>query len=186
MKCFNMKKRIVCALLSMIITVSGLGVLSASQVSARENAGGAMQAVRDTSDDGLDQEADPSSGYSPVLYNNTNGLPTSEANAIAQTSEGFMWIGSYSGLVQYDGNSFVRIDSSKTGITSVISLFVDSKDRLWAGTNDNGVAVFDKGEWQHFNKQNGLNSLSVRAITEDDNGLIYLATTKVWPSSMKI
>ncbi len=178
MKCFNMKKRIVCALLSMIITVSGLGVLSASQVSARENAGGAMQAVRDTSDDGSDQVADPSSGYSPVLYNNTNGLPTSEANAIAQTSEGFMWIGSYSGLVQYDGNSFVRIDSSKTGITSVISLFVDSKDRLWAGTNDNGVAVFDKGEWQHFNKQNGLNSLSVRAITEDENGLIYLATTK--------
>ena len=31
--------------------------------------------------------------YSAVLYDNTNGLPTSEANAIAQTSEGFLWIG---------------------------------------------------------------------------------------------
>ena len=27
-------------------------------------------------------------GYSAVLYDNTNGLPTSEANAIAQTSDG--------------------------------------------------------------------------------------------------
>ena len=162
----------------MIITVSGIGALSASQVFARGNAGGVMDTLRDTSDDDPNQETDPASGYSPVLYNNTNGLPTSEANAIVQTSEGFLWIGSYSGLVQYDGNTFTRIDSAKTGITSVISLYADSKNRLWVGTNDNGVAVLDKGEWQHFNKQNGLNSLSVRAIAEDENGLIYLATTK--------
>ncbi|MBE5905461.1 MAG: hypothetical protein E7277_01535 [Lachnospiraceae bacterium] len=43
-------------------------------------------------------------GYSAVLYDNTNGLPTSEANAIAETSEGFIWIGSYSGLIRYDRN----------------------------------------------------------------------------------
>ena len=33
-------------------------------------------------------------GYSAILYNNTNGLPTSEANDIAETSDGFIWIGS--------------------------------------------------------------------------------------------
>ena len=49
-------------------------------------------------------------GYSTVLYDNTSGLPTSEANAIAQTSEGFIWIGSYSGLIRYDGNTFERFD----------------------------------------------------------------------------
>ncbi len=41
-------------------------------------------------------------GYSAVLYDNTNGLPTSEANDIVQTIEGFIWIGSYAGLVRYD------------------------------------------------------------------------------------
>ena len=40
-------------------------------------------------------------GYSAFLYDNTSGLPTSEANAIAQTDEGFIWIGSYSGLIRY-------------------------------------------------------------------------------------
>ena len=30
--------------------------------------------------------------YSAVLYDNTNGLPTSEANDIAETSNGFLWI----------------------------------------------------------------------------------------------
>ena len=43
-------------------------------------------------------------GYASVLYDRSNGLPTSEANAIATTSDGFIWIGSYSGLIRYDGN----------------------------------------------------------------------------------
>ena len=82
-------------------------------------------------------------GYSAVLYNNTNGLPTSEANAITETGEGFSWIGSYSGLVRYDGNTFERFDST-TGIANVRSLFVDSRDRLWIGTNDSGVFLMTR------------------------------------------
>ena len=31
-------------------------------------------------------------GYASVLYNSENGLPTSEANAVAQTPDGFVWI----------------------------------------------------------------------------------------------
>ena len=120
---------------------------------------------------------DQSHGYSPVLYNNTNGLPTSEANAIVQSSEGFMWIGCYSGLIRYDGNTFERIDSASTGITSVVSLFFDSKERLWVGTNDSGVGILEKGQWKIFNKENGLPSASVRDIAEDENGIIYLGTT---------
>lgn len=123
------------------------------------------------------QLVDQSRGYSPVLYNNTNGLPTSEANAIVQTPEGFMWIGCYSGLIRYDGNTFERIDSAETGITSVVSLFVDSKGRLWVGTNDSGVGIFEKGEWTTFTKQDGLPSASVHDIAEDENGIIYLGTT---------
>ncbi len=116
-------------------------------------------------------------GYSAVLYNNENGLPTSEANAIAQTSEGFIWIGSYSGLIRYDGNTFERMDST-TGIASVVSLHVDQQDRLWVGTNDSGVAMINKNEVLMFDKSDGLKSSSVRAIEEDDAGLIYIATAK--------
>ena len=115
-------------------------------------------------------------GYSAVLYDNTNGLPTSEANAVAETSDGFIWIGSYSGLIRYDGSNFERFDSSG-GIASVTALFVDSKDRLWVGTNDAGAAVMVNGEFQMFNKKNGLTTLTVRDFSEDRNGNIYLATT---------
>ena len=115
-------------------------------------------------------------GYSAVLYDNTNGLPTSEANAIAETEEGFIWIGSYSGLIRYDGSTFERINS-KNGLASVVSLFVDSQNRLWVGTNDSGAAVMVNGEFTVYAKADGLPTLSVRAITEDADGNIYLGTT---------
>ena len=117
-----------------------------------------------------------SEGFSAVLYNNTNGLPTSEANAIAETSEGFIWIGSYGGLIRYDGNTFTRMDST-TGLSSIKCLYVDSRDRLWIGTNDNGVAVMERGELKKWSKLDGMRSAHTRAITEDENGTVYIATT---------
>ncbi|MBR1391792.1 MAG: HD domain-containing protein [Lachnospiraceae bacterium] len=116
-------------------------------------------------------------GYSAVLYDNTNGLPTSEANAIAETSDGFIWIGSYSGLIRYDGNTFERIDST-TGIASVVTLFVDSRERLWIGTNDSGVAVMENNEYHMYHKSDGLKSSTIRSIVEGSDGNIYIATTR--------
>ena len=117
-----------------------------------------------------------SGSYSAVLYDNTNGLPTSEANAVAQTSEGFLWIGSYGGLIRYDGNAFVRIDSS-TGITSVRHLYVDSRERLWIGTNDNGLFLMEDGNTRRWGEEEGLQGLTIRGILEDDTGMIYVAST---------
>lgn len=115
-------------------------------------------------------------GFSAVMYNNLNGLPTSDANAIAETGEGFIWIGSYAGLIRYDGNTFERMDSTN-GITSVTSLFVDSRDRLWIGTNANGFAVMERGEYRIWDRHDGLRSSSIRAFAEDGSGDIYVATT---------
>jgi energy-coupling factor transport system substrate-specific component len=117
-----------------------------------------------------------SEGFSAILYNNPNGLPTSEANAITETGEGFIWIGSYAGLIRYDGNTFERFDST-TGIANVRCLYVDSGDRLWIGTNDSGVFVMEKGTLQRWDKTEGLKSSSVRVITEDADGTIYVGGT---------
>ena len=114
--------------------------------------------------------------FSAVLYNNTNGLPTSEANDIAQTSEGFIWIGSYSGLIRYDGKTFERMDSTG-GLASVVRLYVDQKDRLWIGTNDNGVAMMERGELRQWRMADGLGSDKIRTIAGDGEGRIYVGTT---------
>ena len=166
-------RRTLCFVLAAFLFFGGIitGVFAASK-------GSYVRAER-TMEEDEEISVDPTSkgeGYSAVLYNNMNGLPTSEANAIAETDEGFIWIGSYSGLIRYDGNTFERIDST-TGITSVVSLYVDSKDRLWIGTNDNGVAVMERGELTRYGISDGLRSSSIRSIVEGKDGDIYIATT---------
>lgn len=116
-------------------------------------------------------------GRSAVLYDSQNGMAPAEANAIVQTSDGFIWVGCYRGLARYDGNEFFWIDAGK-GITSVASLYVDTSGRLWVGTNDNGAALYDNGDFYFFDKEMGLSSSSVKAITEDAKGNILLGTTQ--------
>lgn len=50
-------------------------------------------------------------------YNETNGLPTGEANTVLQTRDGYVWIGSYGGLIRYDGTTF-RNYSTENAIPS--------------------------------------------------------------------
>lgn len=116
-------------------------------------------------------------GFAAYLYDNTTGLPTPEANAIVETPDGFIWIGSYGGLIRYDGNTFERFDS-RSGIASVNELFVDSNGNLWVGTNDSGVGVIDRfGNIKMYNKRDGLPSASIRAFAEGLDGKIYIGTT---------
>ena len=62
-------------------------------------------------------------GHAYRLYDASNGLPTSDANTILATSDGYIWIGGYSGLIRYDGSTFERQDSSG-GITNAKVLLV--------------------------------------------------------------
>ena len=81
-------------------------------------------------------------GYISEIYDATNGLPTSDANYIMAASDGYIWIGGYSGIIRYDGSVFERLDSSE-GLTSGRCIYEDSLNRIWIGTNDNGVVAID-------------------------------------------
>ncbi len=114
-------------------------------------------------------------GYTVKQYDATNGLPTFDANCILSAKDGYIWIGSYAGVIRYDGKTFERLDST-SGITSGRALFEDSKGRIWIGTNDNGVIVLDGHENTHYTEADGLTSASIRGFAEDPDGCIYIAT----------
>ena len=72
--------------------------------------------------------------YVRTVFNERNGLPTGEANDVLQTSDGYVWVGSYGGLIRFDGTEFRNFSSE--GIlpsSSVRMLFEDSLGRLWIG-----------------------------------------------------
>ena len=115
-------------------------------------------------------------GYTAQMYDAANGLPTSDANYILGSTDGYIWIGGYSGIIKYDGNTFERLDSA-SGLTSGRVIFEDSKQRIWVGTNDNGVVMINGSESRHYTYKDGLPSSSIRAFEEDSSGNIYIGTT---------
>lgn len=121
--------------------------------------------------------ADIRTGFEPSSFSFKEGLPSSEINSVAQTKDGFIWVGTYSGLYMYDGVRFEKAQINNK-IKSVMTLFVDSKSRLWIGTNDSGVICYDPatGDSAVFNTQSGLPADSVRAICEDGSGNIYIGS----------
>ncbi|RKM59966.1 diguanylate cyclase [Butyrivibrio sp. CB08] len=115
--------------------------------------------------------------YAGVLYDADSGLDSVEVNALAQTEDGYVWAGTYTGLYIYDGYRF-RIMDIDDRIKNVTELLVDSRGRMWIGTNDNGVACYDvkSGDITFFTIEEGLSSNVIKTIAEDYEGNIYVGT----------
>ena len=65
------------------------------------------------------------------VFDQTNGLPTDEANAVLQTRDGYLWVGSYGGLLRFDGSEFHNFSTEGAIATpSIRCLFEDSAGRL--------------------------------------------------------
>ncbi len=119
----------------------------------------------------------PEVGYMARLYDASSGLPTSDANFIMVTSGGYIWIGSYAGIIRYDGMTFERMDASD-GLTSGRVMFEDSRHRIWVGTNDNGIVMLEGADTTRFTYKDGLPSSSIRSFAEDSEGTIYVGSTE--------
>ncbi len=115
-------------------------------------------------------------GYISELFDAENGLPTSDANFVYSSKDGYIWVGGYSGILRYDGNSFERLDSTG-GLTSGRSIYEDTDKRMWVGTNDNGIVVMDGGKTSRITYKDGLPSSSIRGIAQCANGTIVVGTT---------
>ncbi|CAG5018017.1 Sensor histidine kinase RcsC [Dyadobacter sp. CECT 9275] len=83
------------------------------------------------------------------------GLSQGLINDMVQDREGFIWIATKGGLNRYDGYTFKTFttdpqDSSSISSNSVSNLLEDSKGRLWIGTHDAGLNVYDKISGRFF------------------------------------
>ncbi len=115
--------------------------------------------------------------YVQTVYARENGLLGGEANDIARTKDGVLWIGTYGGLYRYSGSRFQLIKDFPS-VKNVNCLYTDVAGRLWIGTNDGGLSICINQEISNIvNKDNGLPSDSVHCITESANGCYYVGTT---------
>ena len=117
------------------------------------------------------------SDYVQTIFSNNNGLPCGEANDIAQTNDGILWVGTYAGLYRYNGSEFRWMDGYES-VRNVNCLYVDSEGRLWIGTNDKGLSIsINEKIVNVVDQMRGLPSNSVRCIIQSADGFYYVGTT---------
>ena len=124
----------------------------------------------------VDTEPIDYNDYVQTVYSSNNGLPCGEANDIAQTSDGLLWIGTYNGLYRYNGREFRRQELDS--VFNVNCLYVDQEGRLWIGSNDDGLSIIiDEKVVSVVDEADGLPANSVRSIVESSDGYYYIGTS---------
>ncbi len=58
----------------------------------------------------------------------------------------------------------------------VYNVFIDSKNRVWFGTDGKGITVYENGVFRNYSKEVGLKSDVIYSITEDTHGIIWFST----------
>ncbi len=116
------------------------------------------------------------SEYIQVMYD--DGLLSHEANTILHTRNGYIWVGSYSGLSRYDSTSFVTYGDDEQSLMNGVSvrvLYEDINGRMWIGSNEKGVYLYQDGEFSCIDT--GIDTTgSIRSFAETSQG-IYVAST---------
>ncbi|MGO8934787.1 MAG: two-component regulator propeller domain-containing protein [Terracidiphilus sp.] len=114
-----------------------------------------------------------------------NGLPQNTVQALAQTKDGFLWLGTEAGLVRFDGIEFETYDRSSTPAlpgSDIRCLLVARDGALWIGTNA-GLVQWKDGAVRTFTTQDGLPGNGIRALEETPNGQL-LVSTGVGPAEL--
>jgi signal transduction histidine kinase/ligand-binding sensor domain-containing protein len=121
---------------------------------------------------------DPRKGlsqYSRTQWTQELGLPQDTIRAIAQTPDGYLWLGTDEGLARFDGYDFVVYDRASGALpdNSVIALSADRDGSLWIGTQG-GLTHYQDGHFATYTKKEGLPDDSVIAICADPSGGIWI------------
>ncbi len=118
-----------------------------------------------------------------IKMNKSKDLSSGSVTSIAQDKDGFMWIGTKSGLSRYDGSSFRLFNQQHGGLSAndVSTIYVDSKGRMWVATI-NGLNLFNNNteQFSFFKYQSdsdySISSNEINTVYEDSNGKIWIGT----------
>lgn len=116
------------------------------------------------------------SQFTHTSWSANDGIP-GPVQAIAQTSDGYLWLGTQAGLYRFDGLRFTAWESDSGGQSlprsSVLSLCTARDTSLWIGFAGGAISQLRHGILKNYSSADGLHSGGVVSIAEDRNGTIW-------------
>lgn len=118
-------------------------------------------------------------GFSKTLWEAKDGLPDQTIQALAQTPDGSLWIGTKGGLLRFDGVQFTPYgqelapEDLERGVNS---LLVSRDGSLWIGTEGGGVIRYHNGQFERCPTSDGQTNSFIRTIFQDRKGNIWVGS----------
>jgi signal transduction histidine kinase/ligand-binding sensor domain-containing protein len=107
------------------------------------------------------------------------GLPQATIYCVLQAHDGYLWLGTQTGLVKFDGVRFTSIGEAQ-GVSPanlwIRDLAEDGDHALWAAANGNGLIRLHKNSVARYSTNEGLPSADVHALFCDSKGVLWACT----------
>lgn len=117
--------------------------------------------------------------YALKSWDKNAGLPSSAILTMLQTRDGFLWLGTYNGLVRFDGVTFTTYNSVNTPSFThdgIWTLFEDRDGTLWIGTNGGGLLGYRGGIFTPYPANDRLSSNIVTHLRQSLDGRLWVGT----------
>ncbi len=114
--------------------------------------------------------------YTRTIWTQAQGLPQDTVRSLAQTPDGYLWVGTKEGLARFDGYDFLTFTREHGDIPNdtVGKLVTASDGSLWIGTSS-GLARYANGRFHRFTGKQDPAAGPVTSIAEDHRGIIWIA-----------
>jgi len=119
--------------------------------------------------------------YAHHFWTSQDGLPHNSVRAMAQTTDGYMWLGTHAGLARFDGVRFTVFNRSNTeglNVDLVLALAAARDGSLWIGGRDGFFGRYKDGKFVPYSLGETIPDNNIRDILEDRQGNVWIATQK--------
>lgn len=106
-----------------------------------------------------------------------DGLPQNSVSSLVQTQDGYLWLGTFNGLVRFDGMTvkvFDAVTTPELGSSRITQLHVDPAGKLWIVSEFGDVSCWQQGVFQAVRFAAGTLKGVVQVVTSDATGQIWL------------
>jgi len=112
------------------------------------------------------------------VWRTEQGLPRDTVTAMAQTNDGYLWIGSALGLARFDGVRFTVFSSANVPAflhNYVRGLLVTADGSLWIGT-EHGLIRSRDGEFRAYSMADGMSAHNIWKMALAPDGALWIAS----------
>ncbi len=119
--------------------------------------------------------------YAHRIWGQEEGLFQPTVYSIAQTSDGFLWLGTQDSLIRFDGIHFREYAEGASVLhgSLIRSLKEDKQGNLWVGSLGSGaVRIAPDGQAKQYSMKAGLPSNTIFCLAPAKDGSVWVCTEK--------